>query len=109
MNPMNETPASRPDPELILELIAEHIAANDRVVAAAERIGTTLPQEAERILREHRQMMANPPPPSPAKPVPSEWPAAQRYLEERMRTWGLTQLGVLILIGCMVLYFLLRR
>jgi hypothetical protein len=108
---MNPTP-EKPSPELfaqqVLELLAEHIASNDRVVAAVEHAETNIPKEADRILHEHRQSLANLPAPVPAERE-SDIPAVKKYLSEVIHLWGTIVVILIVASSCTVLFFVLRR
>jgi hypothetical protein len=110
---MNTTP-EKPSPELlaqqVLELLADHIAANDRVVAAVAHAETEFPKEAERILTEHRQSLANLPTPKITMPeTASELSALQACLSDAIYMWG-TILTVLLAVSSgTLLFFILHR
>jgi len=108
------TPNPKPSPELlaeqVLELLSEHISSNDRVVAAVEKIENTLPKEADRILKDHRESLANLPPPVAAVPnEPADLPALKRYLSEAIHLWGAILTVLLVLSSCTLLFFILHR
>ena len=93
--------------EQILELISEHIASSDRVVAAAERIEECLPKETERILGEHRQKLSSMPPLRVILP-PSELPELRKHLARLIHGWGMVA-AVTLAVACATLLVLLLR
>jgi len=112
---MNPTPTPPPGPksfvpdvrvEQVLDLLSEHTASNERVVAAAERLETEFPKRAETILAEHRRALASMPSPAITIPKPSEEPI--RRVADLVHLWG----GILtVLIGlvlCGIIYIISR-
>lgn len=87
--------------EQILELLSAHIASNDRVVTAIERIEEKHPKEAERILAEHRETLSNMPAPVIQLP-PSEIPALKKHLGGLIQLWGIV-IAILILVSITII------
>ena len=109
MNPPPTTP-STPDirQEQILELLADHVASNERVVATVVRVGEKFPQEAERVLREHRQHLAQTPAPRINLPANPDIPAMRREIASLVQMWGIVLAIVIILSSGVILFFVLR-
>lgn len=110
--PLNpSSAASGPDTirsEQVLELLAEHIASNDRVVSTIERAEKNIPAAAEHILEDHRRALERMPAPTvrlaaAAAPVPS--PPDVRTL---IHLWG-AFLAVLIFTGLGFILHILTR
>jgi hypothetical protein len=91
--------------EQVLEQLSAHVASNDRVVAAAERIESSLKLEAEKILAEHRRAIATVPAPR-GSPPPCGALAATERLTGIIHRWGMaiTLIAlILVLIGVALL------
>lgn len=77
----NDTITIHPRPRLeqMLELIADHIESNNRVVSAVESLEQHLPEKMDQLLKEHRQQTQAPASESTVKPDP-QIPAMRREL-----------------------------
>jgi hypothetical protein len=107
---MTTTPSqSNPDIRLeqMLELIADHIESNTRVVSAVESLEQHLPEKMDQLLKEHRQETQAPASESTVKP--DQVPAMRRELSDLIQTWGITITVITVLSAGVLLFFVLRH
>jgi hypothetical protein len=98
---MTPTP-STPDNERILEVLSAHIASNTRVAEAIDRFEKNFPTETQKILREHRTVLAEMPPPKVVLPE-SNLPAVAQNIATRQNIWGTVLFVLIVALGCFVL------
>jgi len=101
------TPETRQ--EQILELLADHLASNDHVEAVVKAVGEKFPQEAERILKEHRQAIAQASAPKVTLPANPDIPALRRDVAQVVQMWAIIVAGIVVFSAGVLLFFLLRR
>ena len=101
------TPETRQ--EQILELLADHLASNDHVAAVVKAVGEKFPQEAERILKEHRQAIAQASAPKVTLPANPDIPALRRDVAQVVQMWAIIVAGIVVFSAGVLLFFLLRR
>jgi hypothetical protein len=98
---MTPTP-STPDNERILEVLSAHIARNTRVAEAIDRFEKNFPTEAQKILREHRTVLADMPPPKVVLPE-SNLSAVAQNIATRQNIRGTVLFVLIVALGCFVL------
>jgi len=92
----------------MLELIADHIESNNRVVSAVESLEQHLPEKMDQLLKEHRQETQAPASESTVKPDP-QIPAMRRELSDLIQIWGITTVAITVLSAGVLLFFVLRH
>ena len=102
---------STPDPRLeqMLELLADHIESNNRVVSAAESLEQHLPETMDQLLKEHRQEIAQSPASETIVNPDPQVPAMRRELSDLIQIWGITTVAITVLSAGVILFFTLRH
>lgn len=105
--PTPSTPPVDVQVEQLLEALSVHVASNNRVVIAVERLEREFPNQATAILHAHREALAAMPVPVVRLPPPPADP--NRRLVDAIYITGAITSGLTVLIGCGIIYLFFHR